>query len=227
MTPMVRTLLVALAACYVLEMIAVHWLLRLDLLDLFWLTPRQVVESGHVWQVFTYMWLHDPVSPWHILLNGFGLYMFGGLLERRWGPRNFLFFYVATGLASGLVILGAGWWFYPDVPTLGASGAVLGLAAAFGLVFADLPVFLFGVLPMRARTLLLLILAMVLLDWLLARPGISVAGHLGGLASGALLVTGYWRPSRLRALLSDRFGRRPRVRFERDGPRDGGPRWVN
>lgn len=84
---------------------------------------------------------------------------------------------------------------------------------------------------MRARTMLLLILGMVLLDWVMRRPGISVAGHLGGIAAGALLVSGLWRPSRLLALLGARRRDPRRVYFERrdgDDDRDGGRGpWVN
>ena len=225
LTPMVRALLIATAACYAAELIAINWFGRSDIVALFSLVPSDVIRHGYVWQVLTYLWLHDPYSPWHLLLNLFGLYMFGGPMERRWGARPFLRFYLITGGLAGLVVVGAGWLFYPDVATIGCSGAVLALAAAFGIAYAEAPVFLFGILPMRARTLLLVIVGFVAFDWLTRRQGISVAGHAGGLAAGALLVTGWWRPSRIRRAIADRRGARARVRFERhDGE---GPKWMN
>lgn len=234
--PVVRGLLISLAVVYALELVALHWLERPDLVGFLWLLPRDVVERGWAWQVVSYMWLHDPASPWHLLLNALGLYVFGAPLGRRWGTAVFLRFYLLSGALAGLVVLATGWWSAPDVPTIGCSGAVFALAAAFGILYADAHLFLFGVIPMRARSLLLLLLAMVLLDWLMNRQGISVAGHLGGLAAGALLVTGFWKPWKLVRYLRERFGHRsPVVRFERrerPGPDDpdrpeGGPRWVN
>jgi membrane associated rhomboid family serine protease len=226
LTPMVRALLISTAAVYALELVAINWLDRPEWVAYLWLVPQDVGGRGWVWQLLTYMWLHDPFSPWHILLNLFGLYMFGGFLERRWGPWAFLRFYVITGVVAGLTVFGVGWLYYPAVPTIGCSGAVLALATAFGLIYAEAPIFLFGVLPMRARTMLLVILAMVLLDWVMRRPGISVAGHLGGMAAGFVLVKGWWRPSRWRAARAA-SRQDPRViRFERRGPEDRGP-WLN
>jgi membrane associated rhomboid family serine protease len=226
LTPMVRLLLISMAATYAAALFALHWLERPELITYGWLVPADVLERGWAWQLVTYMWLHDPGSPWHLLLNLFGLYMFGGFLERRWGAKGFLRYYFLTGLGAGLTVLAVGWFYYPTVPTIGCSGAVLGLATAFGLIYADAPVFLFGVLPMRARTMLLLILAWVLLDWLMQSSNISVAGHLGGMFWGWLLVSGWWRPSRWRAALAARRHDPKVVRFERRDPEQRGP-WVN
>lgn len=225
LTPMVKALLIATAGAYAVELFAIYWLDAERVIAWFWLVPADVFDRGWVWQVGTYMWLHDPFSPWHLLLNLLGLFMFGGPMERRWGSRTFLRFYLTTGVIAGVVVLVVGMISYPTVPTIGCSGAVLAVAAAFGIVYAQAPVYLFGVLPMRARTLLWFIVILVLFDWFGRSEGISVAGHVGGLASGALLVTGWWRPSRIRAALRRGGSSRPRVKFDRsDG---GGPRWVN
>ncbi len=54
-------------------------------------------------QPFTYMFLHDPRNPIHILFNMFSLWMFGRILEQVWGSRRFLFFYLVCGVGAGLV----------------------------------------------------------------------------------------------------------------------------
>ena len=54
-------------------------------------------------QVFTYMFLHSPSSPMHILFNMFSLWMFGRILEQVWGSRRFLLFYLVCGVGAGLV----------------------------------------------------------------------------------------------------------------------------
>lgn len=225
LTPVVRALLISIAVAYAAALFTLHWLGRPDLVAYGWLVPSDVIEKGWIWQVVSYMWLHDPGSPWHLLLNLLGLYMFGGFLERAWGGKRFLLYYLLTGVGAGLTVLIVGWFYYPDVPTIGCSGAVLGVATAFGLIYADRPIFLFGLLPMRARTMLILILAWVLLDWLMQRSNVSVAGHLGGMFWGWLLISGWWRPSRWRIALARR--RYPNVvRFERRDPDAPGP-WIH
>lgn len=51
-----------------------------------------------VWQIFTYMFMHADIS--HLFFNMFGLFMFGGILEHKWGPKKFLNFYFITGLGA-------------------------------------------------------------------------------------------------------------------------------
>lgn len=54
-------------------------------------------------QIFTYMFLHSPISAMHLIFNMFTLWMFGRILEQVWGGRRFLFFYIICGLGAGLV----------------------------------------------------------------------------------------------------------------------------
>lgn len=54
-----------------------------------------------LWQYITSMFMHDGVP--HLLLNMFGLYMFGSALEQVWGSRKFLFFYFAAGIGAGII----------------------------------------------------------------------------------------------------------------------------
>lgn len=61
-------------------------------------------SNFHLWQTVTYMFMHGSAT--HILFNMFGLYAFGGLLERLWGPTRFLVFYFITGIGAGLVFNG-------------------------------------------------------------------------------------------------------------------------
>lgn len=54
-------------------------------------------------QLFTYMFLHSPGNFAHILFNMFSLWMFGRILERVWGGKRFLVFYLVCGVGAGLV----------------------------------------------------------------------------------------------------------------------------
>jgi membrane associated rhomboid family serine protease len=162
------------------------------------LKPSAVVGSLELWQPFTYFWLHSLNDPGHLIWNLLTLWLFAGPLQREWGAARFVRFYVICGFGSGLVVLVAGLLFQPDTVTVGASGAILGLVAAFGILFPNLPVYLFGVYPIKGRTLAILFAVISTGIPLVYRgANVSVAAHAGGLAIGALLATGYWSPARL------------------------------
>lgn len=61
-------------------------------------------------QLFTYMFLHDNHSFVHVFFNMFSLYMFGVILERVWGSKRFIFYYLLCGVGAAIV-QEAVWWF--------------------------------------------------------------------------------------------------------------------
>lgn len=160
------------------------------------LRPLSVVGGFEVWQPFTYFWLHSLSDPGHLFWNLLTLWLFAGPLQRIWGTRTFVLNYVICGVGSGLVVLVAGLIWQPDTLTVGASGAILGLVAAFGILYPNLPVYIFGIYPIKGRTLAILFAVVSTAVPLIYRhANVSVAAHLGGLVIGAALATGYWRPS--------------------------------
>jgi membrane associated rhomboid family serine protease len=223
LTTAIKWLLIANAAIYVVELVTFNWLGMDAMILHLSLTPSRVVPGLELWQPLTYMWMHDPRMPSHILLNMFGLWMFGTMLEQRWGALGFLKFYVATGAIAGLVVLVTGWIFgAEDTMTLGASGAVYAVVVGFGLLFPDLRIYLLGILPMKAKWLVWLVIGGTAVSYLARAPGISVAAHAGGMAAGALLLTGWWNPLNVvRSVRRLLLRRRLRV-VERDlhGPHD-------
>jgi membrane associated rhomboid family serine protease len=187
--------MIANVAIYLVELVTYNWVKIDAMVAYLSLTPRDVIPGLFVWQPLTYMWMHHPQSPGHLILNMFGLWMFGTMLEQRWGALGFLRYYVITGVAAGLVVLAAGWIFgAPDTPTLGASGAVYAVVVGFGLLFPNLQIYLLGILPMKAKWIVLLVIGATALTYLARTPGISIAAHVGGMAAGALLLTGWWNP---------------------------------
>ena len=76
------------------------------------------------YQLVTHMFAHGGF--FHLFFNMFVLWMFGTMLERAWGPKRFFIFYFACGLAAGIVHL-----LFQNAPAVGASGAIMGLFAAF------------------------------------------------------------------------------------------------
>jgi len=187
-TPMVRKLLIATFAVWFVQL-GFGFAHSNVFEDLFALNPQQVLT--HPWQLLTYMFLHSAPSqgggfnPLHILLNMLMLVMFGGAVERELGSRRFLRFYLICGLAGGLLTL------LPPFRaiTVGASGAVLGVLTAFGLLFPDTPVLLFFI-PVPAKVLVIFLALLNLFSAAGAQGGISYIAHVGGMAAAYVMLRG-------------------------------------
>lgn len=201
MTPMVKKLLIINASVWVAQLISVHWFKTLVPIDLLAITPDRVYPGWFLWQPFTYMWLHSVDDLMHILLNMLFLWMFGATLELSWGSKPFLRFYLYCGVGAGLTVFLSGKLFAPDIPVLGASGAIYGLVVAWAIAYPNQVIYFFGLFPMKGKHFVLIPIGFALFDFITRSRGVSHAAHLGGMAVGALLVTGYWRPDRLRKKL--------------------------
>jgi membrane associated rhomboid family serine protease len=189
--------MIANVAVYVLELVTYHWIKTDGMIIHLSLTPLRVVPGLELWQPLTYMWMHDPTSPGHLILNMFGLWMFGTLLEDRWGVVGLFKFYVLTGFLAGLAVLIVGFISgKSQTITLGASGAVYAIIIAFGMLFPNLKIYFFGLLPIKAKWIVYVTIGGTILYWLARTPGISVAAHTGGIVAGALLISGWWNPLR-------------------------------
>jgi membrane associated rhomboid family serine protease len=165
--------------------------------DAFALKPSMAL-GGAWWQFLTYMFLHGGAM--HIALNMFMLFIFGEVMEQALGEVRYLTLYLASGLGSALtyiMLMGV-----TSLPMLGASGAVFGVLAAYGLMFPKnkiwVPIFL---VPLPAFTVVILLAGLeFMLGFLGLEPGIANFGHFGGIVTG-ILMTYYWkRMSRPRGL---------------------------
>lgn len=147
------------------------------------------------WQVVTYAFLHGSLT--HLLFNMFGVYMFGADLERVWGQRRYLTFYMVSALAAAAAQLLVSSLTGALYPTVGASGAVFGLLLAFAMVFPRrMVVPLFPPIPMRAPVFVALYGGLELfLGVTGTQAGVAHFAHLGGMAGGYLLLR-YWRGGR-------------------------------
>jgi membrane associated rhomboid family serine protease len=136
------------------------------------------------YQLVTHMFAHGGWG--HILFNMFALWSFGTLLERVWGPKKFLIFYLACGLAAGVTQMLIG----GDAPSLGASGAIMGLFAAFAYLFPNTELIIFPIpVPIKAKWAVAIMGAIDLFGGVYAtNSGIAHFAHLGGAAMGFILV---------------------------------------
>jgi membrane associated rhomboid family serine protease len=150
------------------------------------LTPYLVVRQRAIWQVVTYMFVHG--GTWHILFNMLALFIFGTPLERRLGSSEFLLYYFLTGIGAGLATLAVNWYTgLAMVPVVGASGAIYGLLLAYATLYPDARLFIFGILPLRATTAVLLFAGLELFSQLTGtRNGVAHLTHLAGLLFGYL-----------------------------------------
>ena len=164
----------------------------------------------HFWQFISYMFLHSSDSFFHILFNMFALWMFGSTLENLWGPAKFLSFYLVCGLGAGLTQaialtydisqynamfeagqLGAAELFaLINVSTLGASGAVMGIFAAFAYTFPNSQMIILPIpFPIKAKWALLGLGILDVLGGISSEStGIAHFAHLGGAAVGIIIV---------------------------------------
>ncbi len=177
---MVKRLLIANAAIYLVQ-------LFFRPLTEFGALSAHGVFRGYLWQPFTYMWLHAPGQPFHIIFNLFALWMFGGVLEQAWGSRRFLRFYLLCGVGAGFLIVLVNAFTDPLVPTIGASGAVYGLLTAFSLMWPDRTIMLLFPLPIPMKAIWF-IPFLFLMQLLFGPQNVSNAGHLGGVLVAALLM---------------------------------------
>jgi membrane associated rhomboid family serine protease len=154
--------------------------------------------SLQLWRLITYQFLHSDRDFWHIFVNMLVLFFFGPMLERFWGSRKFLTFYLICGAMGGVVypVLALTGWL--DVgPLVGASGSVLGMLAAGAILFPNLRVYVWGIIPVKLMVLAIIFAAISIMT--LLRPDqFSNAGgqaaHLGGMAAGAIYVLSQsWR----------------------------------
>ncbi len=228
LTPAVKNLLIANVAAFVLSILLQAFGYG-QLVQLGMLTPYAVTHLFWVWQLVTYMFLH--AGFFHILFNMFALWMFGCELERNWGTRRFTWYYFLTGIASGLTVVVVS----PSSPvsTLGASGAIYGILLAYGMLFPDRMIFLYFLIPVKAKYFVMIMGGIEFLS-ALSTPGslVSHVAHLGGMLFGFLYLRGRplyfdlrnhyyrWRRARLQRAFKVYVNKREHEE-ERRGP------WVN
>jgi membrane associated rhomboid family serine protease len=144
------------------------------------------------WQLVTYSFLHGSLL--HLGFNMLAVWMFGGELERVWGPRRLATAYFASVITGAVMQLMVGAMFGEGGPVIGASAGVFGLLLAYALVFPNRRIMpLFPPIPMPARVFVLLYAVLELIFGVTGTvSGVAHFAHLGGLIGG-LLVYKYWR----------------------------------
>ena len=147
------------------------------------------------WQLISYAFLHGSFN--HLFFNMFALWMFGLPIEKLWGSRKFVEYYVTCVIGAGLVQLLVQYISGNIYPTIGASGAVFGLLLAYGVTWPNAKLFLiFFPVPIKAKWFVLIYGGVELIFGVTgAMPQVAHYAHLGGLFFGAGLLWRWgWRP---------------------------------
>lgn len=139
-----------------------------------------------VWRLVTFQFLHASLQ--HFLMNMMGLYFFGTPLEKSWGARKFLGFYLGCGVFAGLCFVVIANIWEPGAFLVGASGGILAVLMACAVLFPQMLVFIF---PIRV---VVGIMAVVYLGYVVMNQDLSDAAHLGGMVAAVLYL---WLPDRL------------------------------
>jgi membrane associated rhomboid family serine protease len=142
------------------------------------------------WQLISYMFLHGDFT--HLFFNMFALWMFGLELENLWGSKRFLIYYTICGLGAAVANLLIAPFFTVVGPTIGASGSVYGILVAFGYLFPNRHIYIYFLIPIKAKYLVILYMALEIFAVASqSETGIAHVAHLGGAVVGIiyLLIT--------------------------------------
>lgn len=163
-------------------------------------------------QIITHMFMHG--SFFHLLFNMLALWMFGTMIEKVWGPKRFIVFYFICGIGAALAQMGSYAYEFWQIDhsvisselnaqyqsalrigcTVGASGAIMGVLAAFGYLFPNTQLFIMPIpFPVKAKWAILGIIALDVFGGISKVQGDSIAhfAHVGGALIGFLIVL-YW-----------------------------------
>ncbi len=153
------------------------------ILTFFGFYPWWFFSKMMFWQIISYLFIH--LGLWHLVINTLMLCMFGPALERYWGSRYFLIFFLFSGVVAGLFNM----LFSFDSYVYGCSGAIFGILIAYALVFPDTVLLLFFIFPMPIRYAVIFLIGIDLLA-AISSSGNNIAyfAHLGGALGGYLFI---------------------------------------
>lgn len=192
MTPWVLRIIIANVVVFFLQSVVPGGLMEFALVPaLAWMRP---------WTLVTYMFLHGGLG--HIFFNMLVLYFFGPMLEARLGSRHFLRLYFVSGLSGGLLSIAFTPFGQAVIPIIGASGAVFGVQLGFAYFWPRQRIYIWGILPIEARWLVVIMTALALWGGFMgAGGGIAHFAHLGGFVGGFLYLK--WMEHRQQAPLRE------------------------
>jgi membrane associated rhomboid family serine protease len=192
LTPVVKWLLITNVSVFFLDMFLGHPFLKFGVFAI-----QSAIFEFRIWEFITFQFLHGSLG--HLLFNSIGLFFFGPWMERWWGSRKFLTFYLLCGCAGAafftlLTFMGA-------LPSdhhsglIGASAGIYGIFIGVAFIAPDLRVMLLIPpieLSMRQLAIAMLVISIGSIMLKLGGNEGGEAGHLGGAILGFLLMRHPW-----------------------------------
>ncbi len=164
------------------------------LYDLGYLSVYTAFQKLEVWRLITFQFLHNPSSIMHLLMNMFGMWVFGPMVEQYLGGKKYLAFYLMCGLAGGILftlltitgVLTNG----TQTPLIGASAGVFGVIVACAHVSPNSVIqLLFPPIPLKMRTFAYGYVAIALFSLLRGSHNAGgEAAHIGGAIAGFFFI---------------------------------------
>ena len=199
--PITNALLLANVVVFIVEVLAQKFFPRFPLNHYFGLSLTGL-QDGYLWQLLTFQFLHGGIL--HLLLNSWGIYVFGHAVEETLGRKRWLEVYFLSGVVGGgFHVLGC--LLFPSQfgvvtlhgiaiygPVVGASAGLFGLMAAFATLYPehDLKVLVLFVYPITvsARVLVGVCAGVSVVGMLLNHSNVAHGAHLGGMLAGFCYV---------------------------------------
>jgi membrane associated rhomboid family serine protease len=188
--PAIKTIVLANVAIFLLQLTPAGEMLT-QICALWPVGSHKVGGYGfQPWQPVTYMFLHGSFT--HLFFNMFALWMFGAEIENYWGTRHFTTYYFICGIGAACINLLA--TIGDPYPTVGASGAIYGVLLAFGMMFPDRYIYLYFLLPVKAKYF---VAGYALIEFISGLGSQSMGSgsniahfaHLGGMLIGFIYIT--------------------------------------
>jgi membrane associated rhomboid family serine protease len=180
--PIVKNLLIINGLVFLAQYVFAGQGIRLEIWGALW-----GIDTGNFrgWQLVTYQFMHGGIG--HIFFNMLTLWMFGSTLENFWGSKRFLFFYIVCGIIAGVAQI----FMESEGYAVGASGAIMGLMAAYAYLFPNTEMFIMFIpIPLKAKYVIPFFIAYDLFSGIAPSTGDNTAhwAHLGGALAGIIIV---------------------------------------
>jgi membrane associated rhomboid family serine protease len=190
LTPVVKALLILNLGIYFADLLLFDFAIR----NQFAFAIQSALLEFRVWEFITFQFIHGSVG--HVLFNCMGLFFFGPWMERWWGPRRFLFFYLICGIGgavfyTSLVLAGALPGSGLQTGLVGASAGIYGILVGVAVIAPSLKVSLLFppiTLTIRQLAIALMAISVGIIVLHIGKNQGGEAGHLGGAIMGFVLM---------------------------------------
>lgn len=158
--------------------------------DWFALSVPEVMH-GQVWRLVTYAFLHDRGNLWHLVINMLMTWWLGSSLERMYGSREFLWFYLTAATFGGVAhVL---WWLaFPSGPVTGSSGVAMAILMVYAIHYPRQQIYIMGLVPIELRLFVAIYVLIDLHPVLLTLGGEHMMDGIAHIVHLAGLLYGWW-----------------------------------